>query len=88
MVNMQMRSCSAVLDKLPAFSFQPLCLKYGRELDIFVGPSSKGKLLCPLPHCGVEITAGTCAGTDVKLQASVHALQSEACRQQDWHDVP
>lgn len=49
---------------------------------------SKGMLLCPLPHCGVEITLGMCTETDLKLQASVHALQSGACRQQDWHDVP
>ena len=53
-----------------------------------VGRPSKGKLLCPPPHCGVEITVGTCTESDLKLQASVHALQSEACRQQDWHDVP
>lgn len=53
-----------------------------------VGRPSKGMLLCPLPHCGVEITLGVCTETDLKLQASVHALQSGACRQQDWHDVP
>lgn len=54
----------------------------------YVGRSSKGKLLCPLPHCGVEITAGTFTETDLKLQASIHTLQSEARRQQDWHGVP
>lgn len=53
-----------------------------------VGRPSKAELLCPLPYCGVEITAGTCTETDLKLQASIHALQSEACRQQDWHNVP
>lgn len=74
--------------------FQPISLKYGQrslgcELDTkSVGRPSKGKLLCRLPHCGVEITAGTCTDSDLKLQASIHALQSEACRQQDWHDVP
>lgn len=101
MMNMQICSCSAILavtnclhsPKSPKL-FQPVSLKYGHrsrgwELDTkSAGRPSKGKLLCPLPHCGVKITAGTCTETDLKLQASVHALQSEACRQQDWHDVP
>ncbi len=101
MMNMQIWSCSAILAMTNCLHspksqelFQPVSLKYGHrsrgwELDTKpVGRPSKGKLLCPLPHCGVEITAGTCTETDLKLQASIHALQSEACRQQDWHDVP
>lgn len=100
MMNIQICSCSAILAmtncrhslKSPEL-FQPVSLKYGHhsrvcELDTkSVGRPSKGKLLCPLPHCGVEITVGTRTQTDLKLQASVYALQSEACRQQDWHDV-
>lgn len=101
MMNIQICSCSAVLamtnclrsPKSPEL-FQPFALKYdhrstGWELDTkSVGRPSDGKLLCPLPHCGVEITVGTCTDTHLKLQASIHPLQSEACRQQDWHDVP
>lgn len=86
-------------DKLPAFSEESRIIpashimKYGHrssgwELDKSVGRPSKGKLLCPLPHCGVEIAVGMCTETGLKLQASVHALQSEARRQRGWHDVP
>lgn len=101
MMNMQICSCSAILamtnclhsPKSPELH-QSVSLKYGHrsrgwELDTkSVGRPSKGELLCPLPHCGVEITVGTCTETDLKLQASIHTLQSEACRQQDWHHVP
>lgn len=100
-MNMQIGLCSAILamtnclhsPKGPEL-FQPVSVKYGQhsrgwELDtISVGRPSKAKLSCPLPHCGVEITVGTCTETDQKLQASLCALQSEARRQQDWHDVP
>lgn len=80
-MNMQICSCSAILattnclyfPKSPEL-FQPISLKYGHRSRDWVlntksaGLASKGRLLCPLPRCGVEITVGMCTESDLKLQ--------------------
>lgn len=91
--------CSISSDKLLAFSkvsriiaasrSETKAPQRGRRLGCqIVGTAFKAKLLRPLPHSAVEMTAGTCTETMLQLQASVHGLQSEAGRPRDWHRVP
>lgn len=91
--------CSISSDKLPAFSkvsriipaghserkSSQLGRRVGRQI---FGTALKVKLSFPVPHRSMETTAGTCTETQLQLQASVHGLQSEVCRQLDWHRVP
>lgn len=97
MMNMQICSCSAILAMTNCLSssnspelFQQISLKYGHcsSWILNLRDCLQREVSCNLCHVAVWKTQRARAQRPIsELQASVHALQSEACRQQDWHDV-
>lgn len=97
MMNMQICSCSAILAMTNCLSssnspelFQQISLKYGHRSSWILNLRDclQREVSCNLCHVAVWKTQRARAQRPIsELQASVHALQSEACRQQDWHDV-